>query len=111
MKVDGLRVLSIDMGIRNLAFAFLTIEANESVQEFPETSRPMLRKWQRTALTDVVPPLTSDVSIMEADTTTKGLSKAMSKAIVAESFEPPVLATHAYNFATYCAALVDPFCL
>lgn len=104
-KDETLRVLSIDMGIRNLAFALLTVETSSSVRGSREISRPMLRKWQRTSLTDVVPPLSSDVSIAEIDLTAKGPSKAVSKAIVAESFEPPILATHAYNFATYCAAL------
>lgn len=102
IRREALRILSIDMGIRNLAFAFLTVETNTASHGI---SRPVLCQWERTALTDVAPRSVSELAVAETDTSTSGLSRAVSKAAVAESFEPPVLATHAYEFATYCAAL------
>ena len=101
-RQESLRVLSIDMGIRNLAFAFLTAETSTASHGI---SRPVLHQWKRTALTDVAPRSVSELAVAETDTPTSGLSRAASKAAVAESFEPPVLASHAYEFATYCAAL------
>lgn len=121
VKTRDLRVLSIDMGIRNLAFAFLTCQmTNESSEEDSRTvfTRPELRQWRKIELFQAGQALKS----AEKDMKMNGVSKSINEieqqdhadiavdttvipADLDESFEPLVLANHAYTFAKYCAGL------
>lgn len=112
----NLRVLSIDMGIRNLAFAFLTCEVAASTGKGVKSvfSKPELRQWRRIELFKVGQTIRS----AERDRDTNGISASIGEmesqldvndastaVALEESFEPPVLAKHAYTFAKYCAGL------
>lgn len=119
---QNLRVLSIDMGIRNLAFAFLTCQISRPTGEGFRTAftKPKLRQWQKIELFQAGQALRSAENDEEVD----GLSASINEieqqgdpdpdididttttpAALDESFEPSTLARHAYNFAKYCASL------
>lgn len=100
-----LRVLSIDMGIRNLAYAFLTQEHNSGHKNASELSfgKPVLHQWQRTDLTHI-----KAIGLQDAhDKATAPKADPEEASVPDDSFEPNSLARHAYTFAKYCASL-DP---
>lgn len=111
---EKLRVLSIDMGIRNLAFAFLTCEEVRSPDgRNPEQvfTKPELSRWRRIQLFSV-----DDNFEKNDERKKKTKEKCSSKTALLEepeadsggaeeSYEPPVLAKHAYAFSKYCASL------
>lgn len=100
-----LRVLSIDMGIRNLAFAFLTCQMATPHAESSSTtfSQPELQKWRKFELFNIEKLLKNKFS---PGVGSKLVTEtAITQATLAESFEPSVLAEHAYTFAKYCASL------
>lgn len=92
---DGeLRVLSIDMGIRNLAYAFLTYKPGQKFEH-----RPMLHTWQRTNLLQAEAPGHSPIQegVMQAIPDTQIGSE--------HDFEPSTMAQRAYHFTKYCLSL------
>ena len=101
-----LRVLSIDMGIRNLAYAFLTSEvcskSNSTTLSF---ARPTLCQWQRTGLVNVNRAgMAMEASEVGQISMASGRDDNQPTA-ADESYEPHIMAGHAYNFAKYCASL------
>lgn len=107
---DSLRVLSIDMGIRNLAYAFLTAKQTSVTKATSQTlfSTPILHKWQRINLTNIKGINLHDESpaLLSAGKElppTKATSEPID--IVEESFEPNSMARYAYSFAKHCTSL------
>lgn len=100
-----LRVMSIDMGIRNLAFAFLTSSMTNEMTSKITFEKPALHQWKRVNLMGV------DSLASGCETNSLGPAVNVSDcdvpdaAMTAESFEPSQMAVHAYNFAKYCASL------
>jgi cruciform cutting endonuclease 1 len=94
-----MRILSIDMGIRNLAYAFLI--APEKSQSDPT---PILEGWKR-----VVIASKSDIQSKEDALSTGPTnfeSSTTTKETIKESFDPATYATHAYCLVT---GLLDRF--
>lgn len=97
--------MSIDMGIRNLAFAFLTSRITQGVAAKIAFEKPALHQWKRVSL--------MGVDSLASGTETNSLDQAVhdsdcstpNAAMTAESFEPSQMAVHAYTFAKYCASL------
>lgn len=110
-----LRVLSIDMGIRNLAFAFLTCQTITSTDskgtDVLSFTKPELQQWRRIELFNMNGAFSSDSKDMSTSTSVpkqpskKTTLSMIASTVPAESFEPPILAKHAYTFAKYCAGL------
>ncbi|KAJ9660653.1 hypothetical protein H2198_002395 [Neophaeococcomyces mojaviensis] len=99
-----LRVLSIDMGIRNLAYAVFDHKLDSPHFSRKEPVRPHLANWERISLgaSDSV-HLSSkrkDIALSSLDNDGVVVDK-----VLKESFEPIDLAAHACQFARYCASL------
>lgn len=97
-----LRILSIDMGIRNLAFALLTSRVQQQSRS-KEVQKPVVELWRRIAV--------SATSTGRLETTPvngehhNSVDRGTSPMAVKESFEPNVMATYALEYARYFAAL------
>lgn len=95
------KVMSIDMGIRNLAFAFYKSSLIQTDKGAIELCPPQISQWQRIDLTAngldalKVPGAESE-SILSTDGT-NGASIETS-----QSFEPSEMAEQAYKFVKYC---------
>lgn len=100
----SVRVLSIDMGIRNLAFAFLSYRTRQLSSGMPIFEKPTLHEWRRVGLMSI-----KHSSQSQSGRTALQLPNVASdepeKAMTAESFEPNVMAGHAFTFAKYCTSL------
>lgn len=97
-----LRVLSIDMGIRNLAFALLTsnVPQNHTIKQ---VQRPMVEQWRRVSVSATsTGRLKTDIMGGEPQSSTMQETGSMA---VKESFEPHVMATYALEYARYFASL------
>ena len=82
------RILSIDMGIRNLAYCVIDVPSVMSSSAESEDDHHKLvpiQAWRRIAIT-------STTTTNDTNQTTK------SKSMIKESFEPSIFADHAYNF-------------
>jgi cruciform cutting endonuclease 1 len=99
-------LLSIDMGIRNLAFAHLQAPflRNDS-KGGALYGQPTLTAWRKTAVS--VPPDALDLSLLGPGTTQATASdNAKSSKSAKESFEPKEFAEHAY---TLCNQLLEAY--
>ncbi|KAK5945029.1 hypothetical protein PMZ80_002232 [Knufia obscura] len=101
-KQYELRVMSIDMGIRNLAFAFLTSRVTQAHPKKVTFTTPTLCEWRRVGLRSFDDDQTTEAT-ESADPDPS--SSKVDAVLAAESFEPHVMAGHAYAFAKYCASL------
>lgn len=118
-RTQSVRVLSIDMGIRNLAFAFLTCQmtTKPTGEDFRlGFTRPELRQWRKIELFQAGQALRSTEKDNEVDSVSTSIDEiepqghttidtTVTSTTLDESFEPLVLAKHAYTFAKYCAGL------
>lgn len=97
---DGeLRVLSIDMGIRNLAYAFLTSGHGRKVKPSRlVASVPTLCAWQRTNLLQE-----SQHQLEQSDAALEDSLKTVG--VIEHDFEPSSMAHRAYSFVKHCLEL------
>ncbi|KIX94312.1 uncharacterized protein Z520_10022 [Fonsecaea multimorphosa CBS 102226] len=95
--VSDLSLLSIDMGIRNLAFAHLTAPAEEVTRPLKHIryGRPTLRAWRRIAVAESLDVTTSSHRDSALEMSTSAAIELVAAA--KESFEPIDYARHAYN--------------
>ncbi|KIW98371.1 uncharacterized protein Z519_00031 [Cladophialophora bantiana CBS 173.52] len=103
-NLSNLSLLSIDMGIRNLAFAHLTAPVEEVVRPLKHVrySRPTLQAWRRIAVAEFLNSTRSSALERSKDTAVElaGATK--------ESFEPIDYARHAYNLVKYMLQTYQP---
>jgi len=85
-KAKPYRILSIDMGIRNLAYCVLDVPAKSNSKTLPT-----VRAWQRLAVSSP-PPSTSDLPLVAAK----------------ESFSPATLSATAYELVRHRLLLLKP---
>ena len=103
-KKNELRVMSIDMGIRNLAFAFLTSRTAQASATTINFDRPTLLQWRRIDLMGINSlSLQEEMNGSEAVIVESSRGK-LDAVMTTESFEPNVMAENAYIFAKYCAS-------
>ena len=106
-----LSLLSIDMGIRNLAFAHITARMRRapSSPDYLQYEKPTLQVWRRLAVSepigvpDTVPPLTATGDMLRSESIT-----AKPSALSKESFEPFDYAKHAYDLVNYMLQTYRP---
>ncbi|KIW26622.1 uncharacterized protein PV07_06441 [Cladophialophora immunda] len=106
-RVPNLSLLSIDMGIRNLAFAHLTAPIEEATRPLKhiQYSMPTLQAWRRIAVAESLDTTSGrPCSALEKSTTTAVNPAEASK----ESFEPIDYARHAYHLVKYMLEAYQP---
>lgn len=108
-----LSLLSIDMGIKNLAFAHLTAPLQQAPgsSDYLHYGKPTLQQWRRIAVSES--QHTGDPGSVPsvAGSSTEKLSKPPSvqpMETTAESFEPVDFARHAYNLIDYMIDTYQP---
>ena len=83
------RILSIDMGIRNLAYCVLDAPSVTLSSVSEDNHQPIpVQAWKRIAVTNMTTTTTNNNTDQITD----------SKSMIKESFEPSIFADHAYNF-------------
>ncbi|KIW71725.1 hypothetical protein PV04_03860 [Phialophora macrospora] len=99
---SDLSLLSIDMGIRNLAFAHITapLRVTDSAGNF-QYGKPRLQAWRRLAVSEL-PDVARAVPI------SVHLDNSREASAAKESFEPVDYATHAYNLINYMLRTYQP---
>ncbi|KAL8956175.1 MAG: hypothetical protein Q9183_006390 [Haloplaca sp. 2 TL-2023] len=93
-KQDAYSIISIDMGIRNLAYCHLSLPDSWPDAPSPEPQIPTLKAWSRidvSTQTHLTPP--------SLNPKTRQLSEDHLEK-KSESFDPPTYAAHAYNLLT-----------
>ena len=95
--LDEVRVLSIDMGIRNLAFAFLTCKLSVTPTNSLLIGKPTLANWRRIDLTEK-----NSHSLVDRVTDIKPDKHDAPTTVSIQSFEPYDMAHQAYNFVKSC---------
>lgn len=114
----GLSLLSIDMGIRNLAFAHLTAPVRHAGGAGGLDSvcygKPTLEAWQRISVASSPIVVGKDVVVVddgesgEADQDTHRESAATDKTLAKESFEPIDYAGYAYALIKHLLHVYKP---
>ncbi|OAP56603.1 hypothetical protein AYL99_08715 [Fonsecaea erecta] len=96
------------MGIRNLAFAHLTVPVEEITQPLQHIwySRPTLQAWRRIAVTESLHATTNSYPGSAFDKSTSAESGLAGAA--KESFEPIHYARHAYDLVKYMLHTYKP---
>jgi cruciform cutting endonuclease 1 len=99
---SNLSLLSIDMGIRNLAFAHITapLQVTNSARYF-QYGTPTLQAWRRLAVSE-------SPDVARAVPVSVHLDSAREASATKESFEPVDYATHAYNLINYMLQTYRP---
>jgi cruciform cutting endonuclease 1 len=90
LRRNGLRIVSIDMGIRNLAYCALSTPL--PVVKHPSQPPFQVNAWQRLALNHEATKSNSNTSDSAMDV------EAVPATAVKESFEPSLYAKYAYDF-------------
>ncbi|KAJ5556437.1 hypothetical protein N7494_000352 [Penicillium frequentans] len=110
------RILSIDMGIRNLAFAFMVVPCPLSTDTTSSSSSgdeqikrsepaiPELQAWKRLSVLDGLSDLTnpSATTISDSESTLDSITKEK------ESYSPNTYASTAYNLLTTLLSTYNP---
>ena len=98
------RVLSIDMGIRNLAYCQIAVPCTQGVSQLstrkkdaPKHNLPIIEAWDRISIAKTPSDSIGTVELSEA--TAKSPK---------ESFSPPVLAVHAYTLINHLVLNASP---
>jgi cruciform cutting endonuclease 1 len=107
----GLSLLSIDMGIRNLAFTHIKAPAITDLEGSSQYGKPKIEAWQRLSVSNSQ-ELPADMDSGKAGVWGEGdglgsLSPQLAKARK-ESFEPIDFATHAYKFIDHMLRKYNP---
>ncbi|KIW75373.1 hypothetical protein Z517_10114 [Fonsecaea pedrosoi CBS 271.37] len=106
-SVSHLSLLSIDMGIRNLAFAHLTAPVEEEVTQplrYTQYRKPTLQAWRRIAVAESLNSTSGHPdSAPETSSTVTEVAE-----VAKESFEPIDYARHAYNLVKYMLRTYKP---
>lgn len=107
----GLSLLSIDMGIRNLAFTHIKAPAIPGSDKLYQYGRPKIEAWQRLSVSSSH-EIPADVESGKAGVWGEGdglgsLSPQVAKPRK-ESFEPIDFATHAYTFIDHVLRKYNP---
>lgn len=128
MSNEGqLSILSLDMGIRNLAYAHLLVQPErndgQSGGRFSPLQLPILNAWNRLAISEFPNSLIADTPVhlpMLVKSTSDGAiemeknldaiepTKTITKQVAAESFAPELYAGHAYTLITSLIAAYQP---
>ena len=88
---QAMRIVSIDMGIRNLAYCVLSVPEGHG--------KPTIEAWKRLAISSApVAPSLSKAELKVAGARTKEAVQAV-KEVEKESFEPKVMSKSAYQFS------------
>jgi len=111
-----LRLLSFDLGIRNLAFAHLTAPIEPQGTHDGRYGRPTLEAWRRLSVAQLsrfsmTPPRSSPVpaSVQEdKDQAESVVALTKARSPVKESFEPQDYAKHAYDLVKAMLELYKP---
>jgi cruciform cutting endonuclease 1 len=113
-KPEGLSLLSIDMGIRNLAFSHITAPVRRTTNplEYLQFEMPTVQAWRRIAVSQ---PLLSAGQQTSGAGNSSPFSKKSSLSgsdtvdeVSKESFEPNDYAVHAYNLVKYMLQTYQP---
>ncbi|OAG43327.1 hypothetical protein AYO21_02264 [Fonsecaea monophora] len=106
-SVSHLSLLSIDMGIRNLAFAHLTAPVEEVTQplRYIQYRKPTLQAWRRIAVAE---SLNSTSGHPDSAPETSMSTVTEVAEVAKESFEPIDYARHAYNLVKYMLRTYKP---
>jgi cruciform cutting endonuclease 1 len=94
-----LSIVSIDMGIRNLAYCNLKTPAPQS--ETPGLSSIRLDSWRRVVIAQSSRSPKSRARLGKSNTADEELDRGVMEVAMKESFEPEVYAQRAYNFIKY----------
>ncbi|ETI22918.1 hypothetical protein G647_04712 [Cladophialophora carrionii CBS 160.54] len=99
---SDLSLLSIDMGIRNLAFAHITasLQAANSAK-YLQYTKPTLQAWRRLAVSESLDATTAVPISVRVDNASEVLASK-------ESFEPVDYALHAYKLINYMLQTCQP---
>lgn len=107
----GLSLLSIDMGIRNLAFAHISAPAIQGAGGLYQYGKPKIEAWRRLSVSNPREMPTAvqsgEPSVGEEHEKSGSLSAQVAKA-GNESFEPIDFATHAYKFIDHMLTEYKP---
>ena len=109
-NLEELSLLSIDMGIRNLAFAHVTTTVNRT--RGPHTplqyGKPQLQAWRRIAVSESLRDLGQIPGTKDNTSASPTSAEDQPAAAFKESFEPVDYARHAYSLIKYLLQTYQP---
>ncbi|QSZ31813.1 hypothetical protein DSL72_001382 [Monilinia vaccinii-corymbosi] len=104
-----LRILSVDMGIRNFSYCLLEVPPSNSTSKSkkrPEPATPILQSWQKLSLLPQSPTPTPSPSPSLSDPETGGEIKDKDK--VRNEFTPDILSAAAYKLLRHTLLPLSP---